>query len=178
MMTTVARKSTAPALGLLPLGILLLVFFIWPVVTLLGLSFGQDEFTLDSYRHLINVPVYRAVLVNTFTISAMVTALCVLFSYPLAYLMATVSPRVLRLLLLAVVLPFWTSALVRTTAWIVILQRNGVLNEVLVGSSLISNPLPFVYNLSGVLIGMTHVLMPFVVLPLFAAFRSVDRSVI
>ena len=71
MMTTVARKSAAPALGLLPLGILLLVFFIWPVVTLLGLSFGQDEFTLDSYRHLINVPVYRAVLVNTFTISAM-----------------------------------------------------------------------------------------------------------
>lgn len=178
MTTTVARKSAAPALGLLPLGLLLLVFFIWPVVTLLGLSFGQDGFTLEHYRHLVDVPVYRAVLVNTFTISAMVTALCVLLSYPLAYLMATVSPRVLRLLLLAVVLPFWTSALVRTTAWIVILQRNGVLNEILVGSSLLSQPLPFVYNLSGVLIGMTHVLMPFVVLPLFAAFRSVDRSVV
>jgi ABC-type spermidine/putrescine transport system permease subunit I len=174
-----ARPGRAgPVLGLLPLVLLLLALFIWPVASLLGLSFGDHGFTLANYRRLIEVPVYRGVLFNTFAISAMVTVLCVLLSYPLAYLMATVGPRTLRLLVLVVLLPFWTSALVRTTAWIILLQRNGVLNQILTGSGLLTDPIPFVYNLSGVLIGMTHVLMPFVVLPLLAAFRSLDRSVV
>ncbi len=77
-----------------------------------------------------------------------------------------------------VLLPFWMSALVRTTAWLILLQRNGILNSVLVGSGVIGHPLAFVYNLPGVLIGMTHVLMPFVVLPLAAAFRGIDPALV
>ncbi|MEI4472974.1 ABC transporter permease subunit [Frigidibacter sp. MR17.24] len=161
-----------------PLVVLLAVLFIWPVLLLMGLSFGEDGFTLEHYRRLLEVPLYRRVLGNTFLIAAMVTVLCVAFSYPVAYLLATVGERTRKILFVMVLLPFWTSALVRTAAWIVILQRNGILNSVLQSSGLTDDPIAFVYNLSGVLIGMTHVLMPFVVLPLYAAFRAIDASLV
>jgi len=158
--------------------LLLAVFFFWPVLSLLLLSIGAETNPFEHYARIAEVAVYRRVLINTFGISAMVTLLSVALSYPLAYLLATVSSNVRKLMFVLVLLPFWTSALVRTTAWIVLLQRKGVLNEVLSSAGFIDEPLAFVYNLSGVLIGMTHVLMPFVVLPLYAAFRAVDRSLI
>lgn len=99
-------------------------------------------------------------------------------SYPLAYLMATVRPALAKLLFFAVLLPFWSSALVRTSAWIALLQQNGPLNKLLANLSLIDHPIAFLYNFTGVLIGMTHVLMPFVVLPLYASFRTMDRALI
>ena len=167
-----------PWLAVVPLGVLLAVLFVWPAALLLGLSFGEDGFTLEHYARIAEVPVYRRVLFNTFAISLAVTGLAVVLSYPLAYLLATVGPQTRKILFVVVLLPFWTSALVRTTAWIILLQRNGVLNEILTGTGLVDQPIAFVYNLSGVLIGMTHVLMPFVVLPLYAAFRSIDGSLI
>jgi putative spermidine/putrescine transport system permease protein len=167
-----------PWAGVSPLLLLLAVFFLWPVLSLLILSVGGDGGPAEHYVRIVDVAVYRRVLFNTFGIAFLVTLLSVALSYPLAYLLATVSANVRKLLFVLVLLPFWTSALVRTTAWIVLLQRNGVLNEALASAGLIDEPIAFVYNLSGVLIGMTHVLMPFVVLPLYAAFRAVDRSLI
>ncbi|WP_395517457.1 ABC transporter permease subunit [Pseudorhizobium flavum] len=167
-----AWVAVAPLLGFLGL------LFFFPVLSLLGISFGDDQLTLEHYRRIIEVPVYRRVLLNTFVVSGLVTLLCVVVSYPVAYLLATVSPNVRKFLFVVVLLPFWTSALVRTTAWIILLQRKGVLNDFLTGSGLIDQPIAFVYNLSGVLIGMTHVLMPFVVLPLFAAFINIDRTLL
>ncbi len=167
-----------PWAGASPLLLLMVVFFLWPVASLLLLSLGGDGGPGEHYARIVDVAVYRRVLFNTFSIAAMVTLLSVVLSYPLAYLLATVSANVRKLLFLLVLLPFWTSALVRTTAWIVLLQRNGVLNDLLTSAGLVDEPVAFVYNLSGVLIGMTHVLMPFVVLPLYAAFRAVDRSLI
>lgn len=166
------RRSASWAV--LPLLLFLACFFIWPVVRLLGISFGEHEFTLANYVRLLRVPVYRISLVETFKIAALVTLLSVLLSYPLAYLMSASELRTRRALTVMVLLPFWMSALVRTTAWIILLQRNGVLNTVLLGSGLVGHPIAFVYNLSGVLIGMTQVLMPFVTLPLAAAFRGID----
>lgn len=167
-----------PWFGTGPLLVFLAFLFAWPVYLLLSLSFGEAHLTTDHYERIANVAVYRRVLGNTFLISLTVTFLCVLFSYPVAYLLATVKPRTRNLLLAVVLLPFWTSALVRTTAWIVILQRNGILNTLLLDAGIIEEPFAFVYNLSGVLIGMTHVLMPFVVLPLYASFRNIDRSLV
>ena len=174
------RRSAVlwPWAGVSPLLLLLAVFFIWPVVSLLILSVGGEGESLQHYARIWTVAVYRRVLLNTFGIAFLVALLSIALSYPLAYLLATVSDRQRKLLLVLVLLPFWTSALVRTTAWIVLLQRNGVLNELLASAGFIDEPLAFVYNLSGVLIGMTHVLMPFVVLPLYAAFRAIDRSLI
>ena len=164
--------------GVSPLLLLLAVFFLWPVASLLLLSFGGESGPAEHYVRIIDVAVYRRVLFNTFSIALLVTLLAIVLSYPLAYLLATVTTNTRKLLFVLVLLPFWTSALVRTTAWIVILQRNGVVNQLLASTGLIDEPVAFIYNLSGVLIGMTHVLMPFVVLPLYAAFRAVDHSLI
>jgi len=165
-------------LGIAPLAMLLVIAFAVPVVSLLRLSFGEAGFTLEHFVRIATVPLYRSVLVTTLTISVLTTLLCVVMSYPVAYLMATVGPRMRAALIVVVLLPFWTSSLVRTTAWIVILQGNGILNRLLMGVGLTSEPVAFVYNLSGVLIGMTHVLMPFVVLPLYAALRGLDLSTV
>jgi putative spermidine/putrescine transport system permease protein len=131
---------------------------------------------VEPYLRILGSPAYRVPLINTFSIAAMVTVGCVVLSYPLAWMMATLGPVAARLVTFVVLLPFWTSALVRTTAWIILLQRRGVLNTILTSTGLTSEPIAFVFNLSGVLIGMIHVLMPFVVLPLTAAFRGIDRS--
>jgi len=158
--------------------VVLVVLFLVPVGILLKSAFGDGAFTLEHFARAVEVPVYRSVLLTTLTISGIVAVLAVVMSYPLAYLMATSRDTTRNILLVVVLLPFWTSSLVRTTAWIILLQSNGVLNQILMGSGLTTSPIAFVYNLSGVLIGMTHVLMPFVVLPLYASFRALDASTI
>ncbi|MBO1358505.1 ABC transporter permease subunit [Acetobacter sacchari] len=170
------KENRRLALATAPLVLFLLLFFAYPVARLCVLSFADPEGPLASYARLLSVPAYRAGLMATFGISSLVTILSVLCAYPVAYLMASVRPRLAALLGLCVLLPFWTSSLVRTTAWIILLQRYGVINSLLLHAGLIRSPISFIYNLSGVLIGMTHVLMPFVVLPLYSAFRGLDRS--
>ena len=165
-------------LGILPFLAVLTLLFLVPVVTLLKSAFGDGAFTLAHFARAVEVPVYRSVLLTTLMISGIVAILAVAMSYPLAYLMATSRNTTRNILLVVVLLPFWTSSLVRTTAWIILLQSNGVLNKLLMGSGLTESPIAFVYNMSGVLIGMTHVLMPFVVLPLYASFRALDASTV
>ena len=173
------RRNHAALLAALPLLLFLLLFFIGPIAGFLKESFYRDgTLTLAHYAHLLDTPVYRIVLGNTFTIAAAVTISCVLMSYPLAYLMATVSPAVARLLFFAVLLPFWSSALVRTAAWIALLGKNGPLNTLLMSVGILDAPVAFLYNFTGVMIGMTHVLMPFVVLPLYASFRAMDTALV
>ncbi|ACP23108.1 probable permease of ABC transporter (plasmid) [Sinorhizobium fredii NGR234] len=117
--------------------------------------------------------IYTDVIVRTVVISLCVTVLCVLIGYPLAYLLATTDPVYSRWLLMLVLLPFWTSLLVRTTAWLVLLQSNGVVNSLLSWLGLISQPLELVHNRVGVLIAMTHILLPFVVLPVHAVMKGI-----
>ncbi|WP_413721362.1 ABC transporter permease subunit [Sodalis sp. RH23] len=173
------RRFSRLCLLALPLLVFLALFFIWPILGLLkqGL-YSQGALSADNYLRLLQVPIYRIVLQNTFVIATVVTGSCVIMSYPLAYLMASVRPALSKLLFFAVLLPFWSSALVRTSAWIALLQQNGPLNTLLITTSLIDHPIAFLYNFTGVLIGMTHVLMPFVVLPLYASFRALDNSLI
>lgn len=171
------RPSPA-ALATLPLLLLLLLLFVWPIAGVIGTSFVADGLTLEFYIKAVTGPTYRQVFANTLIISALVTLGTIIAAYPFAYVMATTSPRTARLLAFVVLLPFWTSALVRTTAWIVLLQRNGILNTLLVSSGLFEEPVSFLYNLSGVLIGMIHVLMPFMVFPLYAAFRAIDGRLV
>ncbi|WP_114954291.1 ABC transporter permease [Sphingosinicella terrae] len=118
--------------------------------------------------------VFVDILLRTFKISAVVALLCALLGYPVAYLLATLPPRLANPLLILVLLPFWTSALVRTTAWVVLLQSEGVLNGFLIGAGLIEAPLPLIYNRLGVYIAMTHVLLPFLVLPLYGVMKGIS----
>ena len=167
-------------LAVTPMMIFLLGIFVWPVFSFLTLSFGDNLSALSfvHYQKIITTPIYRQIIFNTFNIALLVTIFSVIFSYPIVYLLANVSKRMRKFLFILVLLPFWTSALVRTTAWIVILQRKGILNEMLLFTGIFNEPISFIYNFSGVLIGMTHVLMPFVIFPLYAAYKNIDYSLI
>ena len=121
--------------------------------------------------------VYLPLLWRTLVVSLSLTGLCLLLGYPVAYLIAHAPPRRASLLLLLVLVPFWTSLLVRTTAWIVLLQTQGVINTALVALGLIADDgrLAMVYNMTGTIVAMTHVLLPFMVLPLYAVMRTIPR---
>jgi putative spermidine/putrescine transport system permease protein len=120
--------------------------------------------------------VYRAAFGRTVTISATVTLLCLLFGYPVAYLLATLPEKQSNRLMLFVIVPFWTSLLVRTTAWYVLLQPSGIINSALMKFGLVSHPLPLIFNRTGVLIGMTHILLPYMILAIYSVMKNVSPS--
>lgn len=115
------------------------------------------------------------VLIRTFVVSASVTVICLFLGYPLAALIARSKGAVANTLLILVLLPFWTSLLVRTSAWVVLLQGRGVINSALIWLGLIdpAHPLDLIYNRIGVLIAMTHILLPFMVLPIYSVMKSI-----
>ncbi len=120
--------------------------------------------------------IYVPLLLRTLAVSLAITLICLMLGYPVAYLIANCSPAKSNLLLLLVLVPFWTSLLVRTTSWIVLLQNQGVVNDLLVASGLIGEDgrLALVYNMAGTIVAMTQVLLPFMILPLYAAMRSIS----
>jgi putative spermidine/putrescine transport system permease protein len=118
--------------------------------------------------------IYRAAFQRTVMISATVTLLCLLLGYPVAYLLATLPDKQSNRLILFVIVPFWTSLLVRTTAWYVLLQPGGVINSALASLGLISHPLPLIFNRTGVLIGMTHILLPYMILAIYSVMKNVS----
>ena len=119
--------------------------------------------------------IYVALLWRTLVVSLGITALCLLLGYPVAYLIAHAPPRRAGLLLGLVLLPFWTSLLVRTTSWIVLLQTQGVVNDVLVALGLLADDgrIALIYNMTGTVVAMTHVLLPFMVLPVYSIMRAI-----
>ena len=122
--------------------------------------------------------VYMKLLKRTMWLSCLITLLTVVLGYPIAYLLATLKTRTSNLLMILVLLPFWTSLLVRTSAWIALLQREGVINDFLVGMYLISEDgrLAMIHNQVGTVIAMTHILLPFMILPLFSVMKTISPS--
>ena len=164
---------------LLPALVLLVVLFVYPIARLLVTSvYADGQFTLEHYRRIVEVDLYLRVLRTTFVIALQVTGICLALGYPLAYFLASLRPRTARLLMILVLIPFWTSILVRTYAWMVLLQRQGVVNRWLLELGLIDEPLRMMYNRIGVLVGMSHVLLPFMVLPTYAVMRGIDRTLL
>ncbi len=153
----------------------MVVAFNVPLVYLLALGFwSKSGPTLEHYRGLADAAVYLRVLGNTFRISLVATVVNVLVGYPLAYWMRGLGPRARMVATMLVVMPFWVSILVRTYAWIVVLGNAGILNRTLQWLGLTRAPVAFLYNELGVTIGMANVLLPFLVLPLYAAMVRID----
>ncbi len=154
----------------------LIVFL--PVGWLFWLSFfdpaGQP--TLENYARMFDSRAYIKTFTMTFKVSFMVTGVCVLIGYPLAYLISQLPARAAGVCMVFVILPFWTSLLVRTYAWLVLLQRKGIINGWLIDLGIIDEPLRLVHNFTGTVIDMIHILLPFLVLPLYAAMKSIDRD--
>jgi putative spermidine/putrescine transport system permease protein len=135
------------------------------------------DLTRDAQGHIERVSqanrIYIDVLMRTLGISASVTLLCLLLGFPVAMLLTQVNEKTADWLMILVLLPFWTSLLVRTAAWVVVLQREGMVNSLLMRLGLIAEPLTLIYNRTGVLIAMTHVLLPFMILPLYGVLKGI-----
>ena len=158
-----------PAVGFL------VVFFLAPLV-LMSIRSVTDPVGagLSNYERFFTQEAYLHVLTNTFWIAFVSTVTCLVVGYPFAYLMTVVPGRVAGLLLIAVLLPFWSSLLVRTFAWQVILRDTGIINTFLINLGLISEPLTLIRTTGGVILGMSHILLPFMVLPIYAVMRRID----
>ena len=160
----------------LPALVLLFAFFLYPVIRMLG--FSIEAGTLEWYGKALGEGLYLQVFWITFQIAAFVTVICLLLGYPLGFLIATTTPGWATMGFIFVLLPLWTSVLVRTYAWMVLLGRNGVFNRLLVEAGMVDAPLPLLHNFNGVLIGMVHVLLPYMVLPVYGAVRRLDPALV
>ncbi|MFB9948704.1 ABC transporter permease subunit [Rhizobium puerariae] len=161
----------APALAFM------LVFFLYPVAMLLSLSIKHVDgggFTLDNFRRIFDTPVYLRIFLNTFQVAALSALLCVLVSYPVAYLLASISKTWRAPLLLLVMVPLWTSFLVKTIAWIVLLGNSGMLNSLLAGLGF--GRIKMIYNATGVLISTVHTLVPITILIMLSVMQNIDRN--
>jgi putative spermidine/putrescine transport system permease protein/spermidine/putrescine transport system permease protein len=172
------EKWTLLALSAPAMAVIVAIILI-PVGWLFYLSFvGSDGgFSLEHYQKMIEYKSYRRVFMITFQVSILTTLICILVGYPLAYFLAQLTQRAAGFFMLAVLLPFWTSLLVRTYAWLVLLQKKGLLNDFAIYLGLWDSPIKLVHNMTGTLIGMAHIMLPFLVLPLYGAMRKIDRDV-
>ena len=169
-------RTYSPAVSLLlalPFLLVILLAFLLPLGMLLRESAFAPGFTVEHYRKVFDEPVYLRVMYRTVRISIFVTLISLLLGYPLALLMARARGLRLSLLLIAVLLPLWTSVLVRTYAWLVLLQRDGLINDMLTGLGIIDAPMQLLRTEGAVVLAMSHVLLPFVVLPLYASLRAI-----
>jgi ABC-type spermidine/putrescine transport system permease subunit I len=163
------------ALLALPAIVFLVVFFLAPLVTMSLRSVTDPPGAgLSNYAKFFDQAANLRVLGNTFWIGLLSTVACVVIGYPYAYLMTIVPGRVAGLLLIAILLPFWSSLLVRTFAWQVILRDTGIINSLLIDLGIVSKPVPLIRTTLGVILGMSHILLPFMVLPIYAVMRRID----
>lgn len=171
-LTARGRWTIAVLLG--PVSLYFLAFYAVPVSRLLVLSIWDGGFTLRPLLEAAAEPRNLRVFSTTLQIAVGATALTVVLAYPVAAMLARLSGRLLALAMMFVIFPLLTSVLVRTFAWIVLLGREGVVNQFLIGHGLIAAPLPLLFNRIGVFVGLVHVLLPMAVLPMYAAIRSID----
>lgn len=159
-----------------PALLLLLVFFVVPVISLLLRSVTEPELGLQNYATLVATPTYAKVFWNTFMVASVVTAITILLGYPVAWLLSILPDRWADILFGVILLSMWTNLLARTYAWMVLLQSTGVINRTLGALGVIDAPLQLINNLTGVTIGMVYIMLPFFILPLQAAFRTIDPA--
>lgn len=161
------------------------LFVLVPLLMLLTASFlqrGDTEFikfafTLENYQRILN-SIYLDVFWNSFYLAAVTTLFCLLIGYPFAFLLARVNGAYKHLFLLLVIIPFWTSSLIRTYAMVIILKTNGVMNSFLLWLGVIQEPLQLLYTQTAVVIGLVYSLLPFMVLPLYATIEKLDMRLI
>jgi mannopine transport system permease protein len=176
---TGSARTYSKALSLLliaPLVLLMGFGFLFPVGKLLLGSVFTPEFGFEQFHRLVRSPVYLTVLLRTFEIALAVTLASLIIGYPIAFAMARLPRRWAALTTVCVLIPLWTSTLVRSYAWIVLLQRKGIVNELLLDLGWIGEPLRLIYTEGAVIMAMTHVLLPYTILPIYAAIRAIPNE--
>jgi ABC-type spermidine/putrescine transport system permease subunit I len=166
------------ALLLLPPALLLAGFFVAPLLTLVVRSVAEPEPGFTQYETIFSQPSTLSVLLYTFETAAIVTIGALLLSYPVAYFVSRARGSLLHLCLGLILIPFWTSTVIRSYAWMVILQRRGVLNEFLIDMGWIERPMMLASNGIGMQIAMIHIMLPFMILPLLSTMRGIDGTLL
>jgi len=171
---TAGQLSRPASLTLaLPLILLLGLAFLLPVAKLLWGSVFTPSPTAENYLRIVQEPIFLKILLRTVQTAAVVTCLAFVLGYPVALVMSKLGGRAAMLVAACVLIPLWTSVLVRSYAWIVLLQRTGVVNSTLMSWVVIHEPLKLIYTEGAVIVAMTHVLMPYMILPIFSSLRSI-----
>lgn len=170
-------RNWRPLLLLLPAFAIVSLFFLAPLFDVALRSVTDPEPGLQNYQWLFTTQANIAVVTRTFSTAFIVTIVCLLLAYPYAYLMTVVSDRTRNMLQLFIMLPLWTSILVRTLAWMVLLQDTGPINGILMAWFGIG-PVPLIRTTFGVALGMSQVLLPFMVLPLYSAMAKIDKRLL
>ena len=157
-------------------GMFLALFFGYPLLNILKFAIYQDGLTAAHFREIIFHPQghYLTVFFNTFRVAAIVTMLTFVLGYPMAALLLCARRKWQRLFMICVILPFWTSVLVRTYAWMVLLGRRGLVNTFLIQAGMVDEPVNLLFNTTGTIIGMTHIMLPYMIFPLFSVMQNID----
>lgn len=170
-----AGRPSAGWWGLiLPAFLLLLVFYLAPIVQVLAISVTEPQPGFGNYERLFTSGAVQRVILTTLRICLITTALALLLGYAIAYAITLAGPRARGWWILAVLVPLWISVLVRAFAWVTLLRRQGLVNTTLIEAGLIAEPLPLVWNEFGIVVGMVHYMVPFAVLPMLASMREID----
>lgn len=162
----------------MPALVLLFVFFFVPVTSLILISFTEPQLGLQNYQELLATTTYVKVFYNTLLVAGIVTFLSVIIGFPVAWVLSIMPERRANILLAIIILSMWTNLLTRTYAWMVLLQRTGVINKTLLSWGIIDEPLAMVNNLTGVIIGMTYIMLPFLILPLYGVMKKIDPTIL
>lgn len=170
--------SVGFALLAAPAVLFMVVLLAVPLADFLRRSLSGPEGPLQYYLALLSSEYSRYVFLTTFRIALIAATLAALLGYPVAWLIASVRPRVARVLLLIVLVPFWTSILVRSYGWIVLLGRRGIVNATLEATGVIDAPLALMFNATGVMVGMVQILLPYMVLPILSVMTRLNCEVV
>jgi ABC-type spermidine/putrescine transport system permease subunit I len=162
----------------LPLLIYLGVFYAYPVAAMMFRSIHEPRWTADNFVQIFQTGVYLQVLWLTVRISLIVTVVSLVLGYPVAYVLARVDRAKSNLLMILVLVPFWTSILVRTYAWMVLLGQQGIINQLLLSLGVIDEPVRLLNTTFAVYVAMVHVLLPFMILPLYGVMRGIDENLL
>lgn len=171
------RRTLWPWLLLAPLTLYLAVFFIVPLADVFWMSLSHPRPGLGNYQRVMTGGLYQRVFLNTFYTAALVTACCLLVGYPLAYLMNHTSQRTAMLILLLITMSFWTSFLVRTYAWMVLLGNNGPVIWLLHQLG-VENPPGILFTRFSSTLAMVHILAPYMIMSIYSVMQKIDRSLI
>jgi ABC-type spermidine/putrescine transport system permease subunit I len=173
-----ARSEGSAFWLLVPAMLLLVALFGYPLLKVLITSILDPGFTLAHYLRLLDRPIYLTVLVRTVEVSLIVTVLCFLLGYPAAYYLAHCPPRLRAYLFLLILLPMWTSLLIRSYSWIVVLGKNGVINLGLIQLGLITEPLQMLYTTGTVYLAMVQILLPIMILTCYSVMIKIDPGLV
>lgn len=169
-------SKTGIALLMAPFFMLIGFAFLYPLLSLLSISITEPQVGLQNYQRILENPVYAKVLLRTLWIALLVAVLSLFLAFPVAMAMVSSGGAMTVFITACILLPFWSSVLVRTAAWAVLLQRNGIINDALQAIGIIDAPVRLLYTQGAVVVAMTHVLMPFMVLPIYGALRNIPSD--